>query len=119
MRTNDEVKHAFQPVGGLSPTQTMKMMKIQRAFEDCAGEVLDLVPESADRTYVLRQLLDCKFWAVQAITHEVVPTGKKPLVAPIINPENPGPKTPGPGPATAQKENSGSDALKGSGNAST
>lgn len=82
MRSPDEVKFAFSPVGGMSPTQTMKLMKIEAAFKECASEVLDLVPESADRTHLLRQLLSCKFWASQAISHEVAPAKKSPVTPP-------------------------------------
>lgn len=76
MRTNEEIKHAFTPVGGLSPVASMKLMKIEAAFKECAEQVLDLVPECADRTFVLRQLLDGKFWATQAVTHEAPPAKK-------------------------------------------
>lgn len=68
-----EIKHAFQPVGGLSSTQTMKMMKVEAAMREAAEQVLDLVPAGSDRTYVMRKLLECKFWCVQAITHEQAP----------------------------------------------
>lgn len=76
MKTNEEIKHAFAPVGGLSPTASMKLMKAEAAFKECAEQVLDLVPDCADRAYVLRQLLECKMWASQAITHEAPPPKK-------------------------------------------
>lgn len=72
MRTLAEVKHAFTPSGKLTSTQQIKMMKVQNAYENLSAEVMDLVPESADRTHALRQLLDSKFWCSQAITHEVL-----------------------------------------------
>lgn len=70
MRTLAEVKHAFTPVGKLDQTKQIKMLHIQSGFEGMASEIMDKVPESADRTHALRQLLDAKFWCVQAITHE-------------------------------------------------
>lgn len=120
MRTQDEVKHAFTPVGGLSPTATMKLMKIQAAFKECAEQVLDLVPESADRTFCMRQLLDCKFWAVQAITHELPPVKKpvpgRPHMEPRPNPTGGSVAASPPGPPPSAISETNSAVSDGSGN---
>lgn len=76
MKTNEEIKHAFAPVGGLGSTASHKLMKVEAAFKECATEVLDLVPDCADREFILRQLLGCKMWASQAISHELPPPKK-------------------------------------------
>lgn len=74
MRTIDEIKHAFQPVGkNLDQGQTHKILKIQSALQLAAEEILDLVPECADRTHAMRLVLDAKFWCTQAISHFQLP----------------------------------------------
>ena len=69
MRTKDEVKYAFTPVGKLDQAQKMRMMKIEKAFIELGTDIIDLVPECADRTSALRKLMEAKFTATQAITH--------------------------------------------------
>lgn len=85
MRTIEEIKHAFQPVGkNLDQGQSHRILKVQAALQLAAEEILDLVPECADRTHAMRQVLDAKFWCTQAISHfkvqlaaPVTPEGKK------------------------------------------
>lgn len=104
-----EIKNAFAPVGGLSPTQTMKMMKVEAAFRECAEQVLDLVPEGSDRTYIMRQLLQAKFWASQAISHEGVSPKKseeKPNT-PAGKQKTPGPLSTSPSSESETSEASG------------
>ena len=76
MRTRDEVIHAFTPVMKLSEGQKMRLLKLEVAYKDLATEILDLVPESADRTSALRKLLEVKFTTSQAITHTNEPALK-------------------------------------------
>ncbi len=78
MRTRDEVIHAFTPVMKLSEGQKMRLLKLENQFKDTATEILDLVPECADRTSALRKLLEVKFTCSQAVTHtpESVPANK-------------------------------------------
>lgn len=78
MRTIDEIKHAFQPQK-TDQGQTHRILKIQAALQLAAEEILDLVPECADRTHAMRLLLDVKFWSVQAISHFQGPTLAKPI----------------------------------------
>lgn len=70
MRTAEEAKFAFTPVGKLGVTTTHKILKIENEFRDLALSVVDLVPESADRTAALRKLLEAKMTCVQAISHD-------------------------------------------------
>lgn len=76
MRTKEEVVHAFTPVGKLDVVTEQKLLKMQTLFKEAAAEILDLVPESADRTAALRKLLEAKMTCVQALTHV------KPMQAP-------------------------------------
>lgn len=71
MNTLDEVKYAFNPVPAKQLTEVAKVsiVKIEMAFTTLASEILDLVPESADRTSAIRRILEAKFMSVQAITH--------------------------------------------------
>lgn len=71
MRTVEEIKKAFQPVSPnqLDAGQRQRLMTIGNRAQELAEEILDLVPECADRTHALRLVLDAKFWSVQAITH--------------------------------------------------
>ena len=71
MNTIEMIKHAFQPVGTnrMDAGQTQRIMKIQNAAQEFAEEILDLVPECADRTHAMRLCLDAKMWCVQAIAH--------------------------------------------------
>lgn len=70
MRSSEDVKFAFTPVGKLSERQKMVMLKLENNAKDLATDILEFVPDSADRTHALRLLLDVKFWCTQAITHE-------------------------------------------------
>lgn len=89
MRTLLEIKHAFNavPPNQLTEGHKMRMLKLTKNIEDLAGDIFEYTPESADRTHALRLLLDCKFWCVQAITHET----KKPP-GPPVEPPTPGGK---------------------------
>ncbi len=69
MRTIEEVRDAFSPAGVLTATQQMRLMKIENLFKMVANEVMDLVPESANRTTALRKILESKMTCVQEITH--------------------------------------------------
>jgi hypothetical protein len=70
MRNRLEIQDAFKakPIDKL---QQIRLLKIEQAFLDLALDVEDLVPDSADRTAALRDLLKAKFQCVQAITHPV------------------------------------------------
>ncbi len=74
MRSKDEVKYAFTPVGKLNKVQENCLLKLQVAFIELGTEIIDLVPNCADRTSALRKLQEAKFTCVQAITHFVEPT---------------------------------------------
>lgn len=76
MRTKLDVIKAFSPAPGLSQTQNMKRMKVEAAFKELATEVIDLVPESPDRTAALRKILNAKFECIQAITHPIQQGGQ-------------------------------------------
>jgi len=54
----------------LMPTeeQQKSMAAIRNAFADCMLNVVTIVPEGPDRTYLLRQLRECGMWANVAIT---------------------------------------------------
>ena len=69
MRTLEEVNHAFSPVPKLDPAQSARMLKCQMAYLEVAQQIVDLVPECADRTAALRLLLESKMTCTQAITH--------------------------------------------------
>ena len=89
MRTKLEVEKAFTPVGKLSAEQGIRLMKITNAFKDLATDIIDLVPEAADRTSALRKLLNAKFECVQAITHSAEltkQTEEKPVAKPVDMP---------------------------------
>lgn len=98
MRTIDEIKHAFQPVTVRDQGATHRMLKIQQELQLAAENILDLVPECADRTHAMRLLLDVKFWCVQAISHF------QPAVAVVTKPAattKAAPAADGPGPGLA------------------
>lgn len=80
LNSNKDIDYAFNPVpvSTLDEGQKHRAMKVQKRVQEMAEEILDLVPECPDRTHAFRQLLDVKFWCVQAITHEkgVVPNEK-------------------------------------------
>lgn len=97
MRTIEEIKVAFQPVSPavLDAGQKQKLMIIANRAQEFAEEVLDLVPECADRTHALRLVLDAKFWCVQAITH-YGPTIAAAKPAAPVKPVDPAPTEPGP-----------------------
>ncbi len=76
MRTKLEVLNAFTPNPRLTQVQNMALMKTNKAFQDLAVELIDLVPECADRTAALRKLLESKFTCIQAITHHGFDSGK-------------------------------------------
>lgn len=77
MRTKEEVVHAFTPVGKLDPSNTQKILRVEVLMRETAQELMDLVPESADRTTAMRKLLEAKMTCVQAISHvKAVPVQK-------------------------------------------
>lgn len=69
MRTREEVRFAFSPVGKLGQSETQRILRIEVLMKDTASELMDLVPESADRTAAMRKLLEVKMTCVQAISH--------------------------------------------------
>ncbi len=69
MRTLEEVKDAFTPVGLMTATQQMRLLKLQNAFIEVATQIVDLVPESPNRTAAIRKMLEAKFTCVQEISH--------------------------------------------------
>ena len=73
MNTQDEIKHAFTPVGKIDQVKMQKVLRLQTAAQMLAEEFLDLCPPCADRTFAIRQILTAKFFGVQAITHEQTP----------------------------------------------
>lgn len=91
MRTKDEIKFQFNPVGNLDTVSQQKLLNVTRAMEDAATELFDNVPECADRTHALRLMLDAKMWAIQAISHAPRPQVENKKVAPAAKPA-PAPK---------------------------
>lgn len=86
MKTVDDLKHAFQPVSpnSMDAGQRQRLMTLQNRAQEFAEDILDLVPDCADRTHALRLVLDSKFWGVQAITHHgptIAAQGKAPQQA--------------------------------------
>jgi len=69
MRTRSEILDAFTAVKKVDPGQQARLTKIESAFKELSTDILDLVPESADRTVAMRSLLNAKFMCSQAITH--------------------------------------------------
>lgn len=78
MRTRDEIIYAFTPQEKLGPVQKAALQRMDTAFKELATDVLDNVPETADRTSALRKILEAKMMCSQAITHP--PTEKKQTV---------------------------------------
>lgn len=70
MRTKKEVEHAFTPVKTLTQSQQQMIYLLQKAQTDNALEVMELVPDCADRTAGMRLLLQAKQIFIQAITHQ-------------------------------------------------
>lgn len=85
MRTSAEVLHAFTPVGKLPPGHTQRLLRMETLFKDAALEIVDLVPESADRTAALRKLLEAKMTCVQAISHDTGLAGSPSLSADLTS----------------------------------
>ena len=58
--------------GYLQPTneQAQLMMRVRQAFKNCGDEVERLLPDGADKTYVLRKLRECGMWANVAVTRQ-------------------------------------------------
>lgn len=73
MRTKEEVDFAFTPVAQLTPSQKQYLYKIELLFKDAANDVIEYVPDSADRTSAIRKLLEAKLMCTQAITHNESP----------------------------------------------
>lgn len=70
MRTKEETSKSFGPPMKLDAVGAMKMMKLNERFKDIAFEVLDLVPEGANRTAAIRKLLEAKMTCVHAISYD-------------------------------------------------
>lgn len=72
MLTREDVLFEFRAVApnALSEGQKMRMLKINKNYEDLALDLIDLVPICAHRTAAIRELLLSKWTAIQAITHE-------------------------------------------------
>lgn len=93
MRTQPEIKYAFEPQK-LSETQKHLILKTEMAFKELAETIIDLAPETADRTAALRKVLEAKFMTVQAITHpgqapqKVVETPSEPKTETPANGKN-------------------------------
>lgn len=66
----------FQPTLQLDETQRMKMLIINKAFEDLATELLDIVPDGSLKETVLTHLIEAKFLSVHAVTHYSYPSPK-------------------------------------------
>ena len=66
--TDTEVLSWFcpQPVEGVN---LAKLERLRLSYESCAQDVLDIVPQSADRTTALRELASASRTAVFAFTH--------------------------------------------------
>lgn len=78
LRTKQQVKEAFAATtGALTDGQKMCLLKIEKVFTDTAIEVMDLVPDSPDRTAAIRKLLEAKMTCSQAITHPLPETTKE------------------------------------------
>jgi hypothetical protein len=79
MRTQEEVSKAFEPNEQLSAPQKFHLMAMTKSFQELASEIVQNVPESADRTAALRKLLEAKFSVMHAISHGsyAVPETKK------------------------------------------
>lgn len=54
----------------LKPTdaQVAEMATVRKAFADCAKEIMPMLPDGPDKTYLLRKLRECAMWANIAIT---------------------------------------------------
>jgi hypothetical protein len=76
IKTLEDLKRAFHPVASKELTEEMKarITRLEYACVEFGSEIIDLVPECADRTAALRKLLEAKFTCVQAITHTRVET---------------------------------------------
>ena len=54
----------------LKPTdnQVNEMATVRAAFANCTKEIMPLIPDGPDKTYLLRKLRECAMWANVAIT---------------------------------------------------
>ena len=75
MRTKEEVVKAFTPISNTEFTNVkrQKVTLLQQACIDFAATLIDLVPDSADRTASMRKLMEIKMTCTQAITHYIDP----------------------------------------------
>lgn len=65
-----EVLAALTPIN-LSEGQKMRILRLEKSFEDLAQEISQMIPVgSSDRTHANRLLVTCKMWCSQAIAHE-------------------------------------------------
>ncbi len=71
MRTLASAKQDFAAVGKLDQGQSMRLLKLEKAFQSMAEDVFDLVLECPDRTAGLRLLLQAKWTFAHAVTHGV------------------------------------------------
>lgn len=77
MYTLSETIDALRPVKTTS-VQQMRLLKFQKAVEELATEMHDLIPQSPDLTVALRRLLEVKWIGTQAITHNKDLRSEKP-----------------------------------------
>lgn len=87
MRTPAEVKHAFTPVNKLTESQKQRLYLIEKLCTEHALELMELVPDCADRTYSMRLLLQAKQTCTQAVTHQ--PPAEAALNKPKSTPKEP------------------------------
>lgn len=69
MITLPQAKASFGAVNKLDQGQTMRLLKLEKAFQSMAEDIFDLVPECPDRTAGLRLLLQAKWTFCHAVTH--------------------------------------------------
>ncbi len=77
MKSVNEAKAAFGAVSIKDPGITMRILKLEKAFQSMVEDIYDLVPENADRTAGARLLLQAKWTFVQAVTHAEAPPQEK------------------------------------------
>lgn len=88
MRSLDEVVAQFTPVGNLGGVAKQRIYKLGLAFQELATEIIDLAPENASRTIALNKLLEAKFLATQAVTHDKVQPSSTTKLEPTENPRS-------------------------------
>jgi hypothetical protein len=59
----------FSPADKLDQVQRQKIMNLEVAFKELAGEIADSVPDGVSKLSAIKSLLDAKFYCVHAISH--------------------------------------------------